>query len=917
MLVFGRTAQLRDTALQLQSLYRLANPDRVALLVPPYAPGLELATEYVLKSSSGRPLVDAVNSLSDGSGSLAALFVAAAIIFAMAFIAARLLRLSQPVSHVFAWSLSLVLIGGAPFPPFGYFSLSPDLWAATGAAAGILSIGFLYRFGFARWDRQAGFYAAGLLGTAMISAALTPLGAAYAAMLLAGGIGLVLTAESRPVAARMSGAIAVVIILLVLMFRAGEPGIRDFNLVRVSDERAFSGVLSLLLGGTSGSAKAFAMLLFSAIFGGAVCFAWGNPKQRAIGGIAAFVVVPLAAILFLLGLRFPQLKTIDYRTFDAYVWPFLLLALILAVEIVATALAGLWGGRPTWKFSRSIAFVVLLGVALFALVAARHRIGLDRVEAFWLTAANAQAGSRPGGEAQASFPGYTFALSPAAAENGDDVVFYSAPGFRSSSTLGANARIENTRLDAAALTMANFARRAGNATDGKQLNGLLANWGVANVVVSKPSAAPGDVPSQETVGLPAPNLSGFSPMKASVIAEPSKALAWFSENGFGRRDWVVSNAAIPEQLSPARNMRFTQMGNNLRAQAEADGPSLVVLPIGYDPCRMKFAAAGSSGADDRARLVLINLSQTGIFFQGKLDANVQFSSRRSLSSTCAEQQAGVRSRAIAGSEKPVQPLVDLPLPAALAVSVQLTDGGLAAIKIAKFSVYDVASPEVPLPKHPDQLPAYAIDGDTATFFSTAMMAKPSPIYLQFDFDAVATVDRVAILARQGYPTLVVVPDLIETSIDGQTWQAATMKASKSGHFVDIEIKSVAARHLRIRTSQGPYAGNFYDQIAEVSAFSKDLTSKTISMSWRGPLGAIAGSKVTDYRVRWSTQPAPGVDCTNCRITAIPMPNAKRFGDVETAVISTGMMPKEARYVSLVGIDMNGKVLAVSNPVPLP
>lgn len=197
-----------------------------------------------------------------------------------------------------------------------------------------------------------------------------------------------------------------------------------------------------------------------------------------------------------------------------------------------------------------------------------------------------------------------------------------------------------------------------------------------------------------------------------------------------------------------------------------------------------------------------------------------------------------------------------------------------------------------------------------------MMPKPRPVYLQLDFDSTKSVDGIAILGRQGYPTLLVAPDLVEVSTDGQTWQPKTMKVSKSENAVDVALEPATARHLRMRMTQGEYSGGYYDQISEISAFAKDASTKTLSLSWRSPLGDIAGSTVAGYRIRWSAQPASGVDCANCRLTGIPMPSAGRFGAIENAAISIGMLPKEAQYVSVVGIDLNGTVLAVSNPIPV-
>ena len=119
--------------------------------------------------------------------------------------------------------------------------------------------------------------------------------------------------------------------------------------------------------------------------------------------------------------------------------------------------------------------------------------------------------------------------------------------------------------------------------------------------------------------LPNPNVGQYSPTEVLRAADVTQALNYMSSAGFNAQKSVVLHQPLADTLVPAtsQGLRFYRE-RMLSVEATSTGTSLLLLPVEFTSClRIETHNQGSE-----IRLVRANLAETGIVFNGKLNARL-------------------------------------------------------------------------------------------------------------------------------------------------------------------------------------------------------------------------------------------------------------------------------------------------------
>ena len=113
------------------------------------------------------------------------------------------------------------------------------------------------------------------------------------------------------------------------------------------------------------------------------------------------------------------------------------------------------------------------------------------------------------------------------------------------------------------------------------------------------------------------NLGTFSPTKAVISDSYEDAVAQLEKSP----DTVIllGSAALPTDLVPARQARLTVIKGGYHIAAESSAASILVLPVQFSHCWQLVGAPENNASIFRANIV-----QTGLYFQGAIDATLQF-----------------------------------------------------------------------------------------------------------------------------------------------------------------------------------------------------------------------------------------------------------------------------------------------------
>ena len=119
--------------------------------------------------------------------------------------------------------------------------------------------------------------------------------------------------------------------------------------------------------------------------------------------------------------------------------------------------------------------------------------------------------------------------------------------------------------------------------------------------------------------LPNPNVGQYSPTEVLQAADAKQALHYMSGADFNPQKFVVLHQPLSTALVPAtsQGLRFERQ-RTLSVEATSAGTSLLLLPVEFTSClRIENHSQGSD-----IRLVRANLAETGIVFDGKLNARL-------------------------------------------------------------------------------------------------------------------------------------------------------------------------------------------------------------------------------------------------------------------------------------------------------
>ena len=117
------------------------------------------------------------------------------------------------------------------------------------------------------------------------------------------------------------------------------------------------------------------------------------------------------------------------------------------------------------------------------------------------------------------------------------------------------------------------------------------------------------------------NLGQYSPTRLTRIATAAEALVAIKSGSFDPKLDAVVEEDLPADLVPATLQSLTvELGPALHVRAQSAGTSLLVLPFGYSHCLRLETQAGTS-----ARLIPVNLQQTGLLFDRRADVEITYS----------------------------------------------------------------------------------------------------------------------------------------------------------------------------------------------------------------------------------------------------------------------------------------------------
>jgi hypothetical protein len=115
------------------------------------------------------------------------------------------------------------------------------------------------------------------------------------------------------------------------------------------------------------------------------------------------------------------------------------------------------------------------------------------------------------------------------------------------------------------------------------------------------------------------NLGQYSPTRAIHIAMAAEGLAALKSATFDPQQDVLVEQDVPADLVPGTLQSLTvENGPTLHVKATSPGTSLLVLPFEYSHC-LRLKETGST-----ARLIPVNLQQTGLLFGGSADVEIDY-----------------------------------------------------------------------------------------------------------------------------------------------------------------------------------------------------------------------------------------------------------------------------------------------------
>jgi hypothetical protein len=115
------------------------------------------------------------------------------------------------------------------------------------------------------------------------------------------------------------------------------------------------------------------------------------------------------------------------------------------------------------------------------------------------------------------------------------------------------------------------------------------------------------------------NLGQYSPTRFRLVRSASDAIAVMKSQDFDPSAEAVVESSISPELRPASSaLVMVDRGPALVVRATSPAHSLLVLPFEYSRCLSMTITAG------HAQLIPVNLQQTGLLFDGELEARIVY-----------------------------------------------------------------------------------------------------------------------------------------------------------------------------------------------------------------------------------------------------------------------------------------------------
>jgi len=115
------------------------------------------------------------------------------------------------------------------------------------------------------------------------------------------------------------------------------------------------------------------------------------------------------------------------------------------------------------------------------------------------------------------------------------------------------------------------------------------------------------------------NVGQYSPTRTHRVGTAAEAITAMGAANFDPKGDAVVENEIADGLTPAASAAVTvDLGPTLIVRATSPGRSLLILPFDYSHC-LRLEAAGGG-----ARLIPVNLQQTGLLFEERVEAKITY-----------------------------------------------------------------------------------------------------------------------------------------------------------------------------------------------------------------------------------------------------------------------------------------------------
>jgi len=212
------------------------------------------------------------------------------------------------------------------------------------------------------------------------------------------------------------------------------------------------------------------------------------------------------------------------------------------------------------------------------------------------------------------------------------------------------------------------------------------------------------------------------------------------------------------------------------------------------------------------------------------------------------------------------------------------------------------------------LPAYAADGSTSTFWSTAAGQTPTTASLTLDLGSVKPVAKVRLLPRNKFPQLFPSSFAIQVSTDGTSWIEAASESSytaQNGVWYEKTFDARYARYVRLAVAATRLYSNglYYAQVAEFEVRNPYL----VGLSWTAPGDNALAGTAASYAVRYATAAITDAGSWDAATALAGAPSPAVAGTSQSMYIDIDDLPAGTRvYFAIRTSDEAPNESAISN-----